>query len=82
VRLSHNVTPRPCDELRLKPRLFGKFCRATTGRGSLRTLFIKLEFILNERRPRMVNDACAAAAASRERSIKPITRNLAVEIGQ
>jgi hypothetical protein len=45
-------------------------------------LFIKLEFILNERRPRMVNDACAAAAASRERSIKPITRNLAVEIGQ
>jgi hypothetical protein len=59
------------------------FARAATGRGGLRTLFIKLEFILRECRPRMVNDACtAAAAASRERGIKPITRNLSVEIGQ
>jgi chemotaxis protein CheZ len=39
-------------------------------------LFIKLEFILSEQRTRMVNDACAAAATSRERGIKPITRNL------
>jgi chemotaxis protein CheZ len=40
-------------------------------------LFIKLQFILRERRTRMVNDACAATATSRERGIKPITRNLA-----
>jgi hypothetical protein len=53
------------------------------GRGGLRTLFIKLEFILNEWRIRMVNEACAAAAAtSRERGIKPIARNLSVEFGQ
>jgi hypothetical protein len=47
-------------------------------------LFIKLEFILNEWRIRMVNEACAAAAAatSRERGIKPIARNLSVEFGQ
>jgi hypothetical protein len=57
------------------------FARVATGRGGLRTLFIKLQFILRERRPGMVNDACAAAA-SRERGIKPITRNLSVEIGQ
>ena len=59
--LSHIAAPRPRDELRPKPRLFGKFCRAATGRGGLRTLFIKLEFILNERRPRMVNNGCAVA---------------------
>jgi hypothetical protein len=58
------------------------FARATAGRGGLRTLFIKLEFIFSERRTRMVNDACAAAATSRERGIKPITRNLSVEFGQ
>jgi hypothetical protein len=52
------------------------------GRGGLRTLFIKLEFILNECRARMVNDPCAPAATSRERGIKPITRNLSVEFGQ
>jgi len=40
-------------------------------------LFIKLEFILSERRARMVNDACAARATSRERGIKPKTRSLA-----
>jgi len=40
-------------------------------------LFIKLEFILCERRGRMVNDACATAATGRERGIKPITGNLA-----
>jgi hypothetical protein len=40
------------------------FAAATTGRGGLRTLFIKLEFILNEWRTRMVNKACAAAATS------------------
>jgi chemotaxis protein CheZ len=43
-------------------------------------LFIKLEFILNECRTRMVNDPCATAATSRERGIKPITRNLSVEL--
>jgi len=58
------------------------FARAVTGRSGIRTLFIKLQFILRERRPGMVNDACAAAAASRERGIKPIIRNLSVEIGQ
>jgi hypothetical protein len=45
-------------------------------------LFIKLEFILNEWRTRMVNEACAAATTSRERGIKPIARNLSVEFGQ
>jgi chemotaxis protein CheZ len=40
-------------------------------------LFIKLEFILSERCPRMVNDACAVAATGRERGIKPITGNIA-----
>jgi hypothetical protein len=54
------VTARPCDELRPKPRLFGKFRARRDRRGGLRTLFIKLEFILSERRTRMVNDACAA----------------------
>jgi hypothetical protein len=58
------------------------FARAATGRGGLRTLFIKLQFILNERRHCMVNDVCAAAATSRERGIKPRTRNLSVEFDQ
>jgi len=46
-----------------------------TGRSGLRTLFIKLQFILDERRPRMVNNVCAAerqavnAALSRQHVI-------------
>lgn len=43
-------------------------------------MFIKLQFILNERRTRMVNDVCAAAATSRERGIKPIPRNLELNL--
>jgi hypothetical protein len=53
---------RPHDELRLKPRLFGKFCAPASGGGALRTLFIKLQFILRQQRHSMVNAACAFAS--------------------
>jgi hypothetical protein len=50
--------------------------------GGLRTLFIKLEFILHEWRGHMVNRVCPPAATSRERGIKPTTLKLEPEFGQ
>jgi chemotaxis protein CheZ len=43
-------------------------------------LFIKLAFILNEKRRRMVNAACVAVATRRERRIKRPPPTLAVEL--
>jgi hypothetical protein len=66
--------------LTLKLRLFGKFFAAPVRGDILRTLFIKLEFILSEWSACMVNRTCfwfaMTAAARRERGIKRINPNL------
>jgi hypothetical protein len=46
------------NELKLKPRLFGKFRARASGRGVLRTLFIKSQFISGKERSHMVNGPC------------------------
>jgi hypothetical protein len=63
-----------------KLRLFGKFFAAPVRGDILRTLFIKLEFILSEWSACMVNRTSfwsgRTATARRERGIKRINLNL------
>jgi hypothetical protein len=72
ARRHHAGTARPRDKLTPKPRLFGKFFAARFAGGILRTLFIKLEFILSEWSACMVNRTCYGPRQRRRRAVNAV----------
>jgi hypothetical protein len=61
-----------------KPRLFGKFRARFAGGGVLRTLFIKLQFILRQWRRGMVNRTCRSAQRSPRQAVNAVLSGCAI----